>query len=99
MEFDLVQISSLGLGAVLAIIVLNWKRGDDARYAEALKALVDEGNRRFDMMLEAFRANTEALSQLREAIEGMQDTDRLMSMVEDRIRAGTGPLRSPADGD
>ena len=92
MEFDITQVTSLGLGAVIALVVLTWKRIDDARYAATLRQLVEERDRRFDLMLDAFRENSEALRGLSDAIGQLQDTDKIMTMVEDRIRAGTGPL-------
>jgi hypothetical protein len=85
MEFDFTQIASLGLGAVIAIIVLNWKRDDDRKHVEALQAFMAEGNRRFELMLDAFQANTEALNGLRETLEQGQRAERMIEQLERRL--------------
>ncbi|MBN1286162.1 MAG: hypothetical protein JXB47_12260 [Anaerolineae bacterium] len=85
MAFEFAQIASLGLGAVIAVIVLNWKRDDDRKYAEALKTLGAEGDRRLDLMLDAFRANTEALNGLREILEEDRHTEQMLADLERRL--------------
>lgn len=85
MEFELTQLASLGLGAVIAVIVLNWKRDDDRKYAEALKMLSMEGNKRFDLILDAFQANTEALNGLRETLEKSRHTEQMLADLEGRL--------------
>ncbi len=94
MQFDLTQVASLGLGAVVAMIVLNWKRDDDRKYAESLQTLVAGGEKRFDLMLDAFRANTEALNGLRETLDRQQSTEKILDLVEQRLTGCMGSVTS-----
>jgi hypothetical protein len=63
------QISSLGLGAVIATMVLFWKRNDDVKYLEMQRQFKEESDKRFDLMLKAFDQNTRALNSLSTMVE------------------------------
>ena len=82
MEIGLItQLSSLGLGAVIAVIVLLWKRGDDARYIKSLEDFVTRSETRDERMLKVIESTTLALQALQKTIE----TLTVMSHLEKRI--------------
>ena len=60
------QIASLGLGAVIAVIVLMWKRGDDLRHDRYMM----EMNSRLTLLIEN---DVTALNNLLRAIEKIDD--------------------------
>ena len=60
------QIASLGLGAVIAVIVLMWKRGDDLRHD---RYIMDMNTR----LVSLVENNTQALTNLLRAIEKIDD--------------------------
>ena len=78
------QVSSLGLGAVLAVVVLVWKRADDARYI----SYVEKTNAQLFKIIEE---NIETLGNLQKAIEGAVNLTRL----EDRLREAEEGRRNP----
>lgn len=85
MEFTILEkISTLGLGAVLAFIVLWWKRHDDAKYAESLKNLVDENLKREDKLFEILKQQTETMQSLKSAITSLD----LYIKINDQFNTG-----------
>jgi hypothetical protein len=87
----LTQIGSLGIGAVIAVIVLLWKRTDDQRHEQRLEALTEEGNRRFDLLLEISQGTTLALNELRATLGEREAIEKTLLRVErsiDKLRNG-----------
>jgi len=94
MEMDaaLAQLATLGIGGVVAVIVLMWKRADDKRYADELRA--DR-----DRIQTALEANTTAvievnrtISAMFEALRGQAATGSALHRIEaklDRIEGDT----------
>lgn len=75
----LTTAANLGLGAFIALIVIYWKRQDDARHgealtrhAEALKEMFDRLDHLNDEMRTIVKSNTEAMIKLRDAIEELR---------------------------
>jgi hypothetical protein len=60
------EAMTLGLGALIAVITLIWKRADDLRYAKALEDM----NR---TLLTALDANTRAVLGVQTAVEAQAD--------------------------
>jgi hypothetical protein len=88
MELDLLaQLSSFGIGAVVAGIVLMWKRADDQRFAGTQTRFITESERRFDQMLQAFKENTDALKSLQTTLGRLEAIDHVATRLERRIDA------------
>ncbi len=77
----LTQLSSLGLGAVIAIIVLLWKRADDQAHRDELAAIIARMEARDERMLAALESTALALQSLQETVESLSALNRL----EERI--------------
>ena len=79
MQLELINgVASLGLGAVLAVIVLMWKRTDDKRYIERLEA-------REDRLIGIVDANTTAMRDLKHAIDGLATTASMEERLLERL--------------
>jgi len=75
METSLLELFvSMGVGGVLAGVVLLWKRSDDQRYQKATE-------QREDRLLTALAANTTAMQKVTSAIEALCT----LQHVEERI--------------
>uniref|UniRef100_A0A6H1ZBE6 Holin n=1 Tax=viral metagenome TaxID=1070528 RepID=A0A6H1ZBE6_9ZZZZ len=62
MELTLLsQIASLGLGAVIAVIVLIWKRGDDATHRKEIIAIIERMEVRDDQIIKLVETTTAAM--------------------------------------
>lgn len=84
----LTQLTSLGLGAVIAGIVLIWKRADDATNATALKEFIARMEVRDDRALKAMEAVTIAIQSLQKTVESLA----MLSRLEDRIAGLEGSV-------
>lgn len=81
MDIQLITaIGQFGLGAVIALIVLYWKREDDKRHENYMSATNAA-------ILAALTANTAALNGLQKTVETLADFAKL----EDRIRTSSNP--------
>lgn len=69
------ELASLGLGALLAGILMVWKRADDSRYAKS----IEDMNR---ALLSALEANTRAMLGVQSTVEAQG----LRRQQEDEIR-------------
>ncbi len=87
-------IATLGIGGLIAIVTLMWKRADDAAHREEMKRLhsehegelkhiVDASSRREDRIIELVKANTDALKGLQIAIETMTRLTELERKIEE----------------
>jgi hypothetical protein len=95
MELDLLtQLSSLGVGAIVAGIVLIWKRADDQRFAGTQAQFLAESERRFDQMLDAFRSNTDALRALQETLSRLETIDHMVTRLERRLDVYMGETKT-----
>ncbi len=63
------QVSTLGLGAVIAVIVLMWKRADDCRHMEEIARFTAAAERREELLHKAFQENIRATIEYRHAAE------------------------------
>jgi len=81
-ELDILQIAAqYGPGLLVAFVLLIWKRADDKKYADTLQSngtMLRELNER---CLEAMRANTQALGELRAVL----DTDAMLERLERKL--------------
>ena len=75
---------TLGLGALIAVVVLIWKRSDDARYAKS----IEDTNVRLFIALEAV---TQAMIGVRNAVESQETLNELreeMRKLRDEAERG-----------
>lgn len=86
---DPIQVANLGLAAVIAVVVLNWKRNDDQSYADKLRELTNR-------MMVALEGNTKAMNHMADAVETLCSLQRieermaaLEKKVDGRRRGGT----------
>lgn len=85
MDEILASLAPLGVGGIIAYIVLMWKRADDQRYAGELKADREQ-------MMSALAANSNALQEvsqtliaLLEAQRAQAHTEQALSRIESRL--------------
>jgi len=73
------EISALGLGAVIAVIVLIWKRIDDQRYAATLAEMNDR-------LLKVVTDNTSAMNNVARALNDLHNhQERMREAIEENI--------------
>ena len=65
------QLASLGLGAVIAGMVLVWKRADDKRYSDSLLLLSTAQEVREERLLKILDVNTAALTAIQLTVESL----------------------------
>lgn len=83
MDFTLLdKIATLGIGAVLAFIVLWWKRQDDTAYQSTIKSYKEESTRREENMLEIIKVQIETLNALRTTIQNLDIYTRVSSRLQ-----------------
>uniref|UniRef100_A0A6H1ZEL8 Uncharacterized protein n=1 Tax=viral metagenome TaxID=1070528 RepID=A0A6H1ZEL8_9ZZZZ len=88
MEISLLtQIASLGLGAVIAVIVLIWKRTDDQAHAKALEIIILRMDAQSERILKVMEATTIALQSLQRVVESLE----MLSKLEERIAGLEAP--------
>lgn len=73
MDLSLInQISGLGLGAVIAVVLIIWKRGDDQRRERETTAMIERMDRsaqeREKVLIQLVRDNTTAMQSLELAV-------------------------------
>ena len=79
------SLIGLGVGGVLAGLVLQWKRQDDQRYQEELRTLTER-------MLMALDANTKAMQGMTSAVEALcslQKMEERLGALEKRLSKRT----------
>ena len=82
------QVSSLGLGAVLAVVVLVWKRADDLRHI----SYVEQTNAKLIAIIES---NTATLTNLQKTVEALASLARLEDRLREVEREGRQGSRKP----
>lgn len=65
------KIVTLGLGAVIAIIVLYWKKIDDVAYQANLKVFLEESLKREHKMVDIVQLQTITLETLKATISNL----------------------------
>lgn len=80
----IIQFLPLGIGGLIAGLVINWKREDDKKHKEELVDLLANYDKhisrldtRDERMLLILQANTDALRALQAAITLLVDVDKL----------------------
>ena len=73
MDLSLInQVSGLGLGAVIAVVLIIWKRGDDQRREREMSALIsrmeEAAKSREAVLVQLVRDNTAAMQSLEAAV-------------------------------
>lgn len=91
MELDIISAAAnLGLAAVVAIILMLWKRQDDRRFQEILGGFLQRQETMIASLLQVVEANNRALSDvnlaLREVRDFMDRVDRRLCGLEEAIR-------------
>lgn len=86
-ELDILKtLADAGGYAVLAGIVLYWKRSDDREVKAERVQEAERTRAREKSVLEALIANTEALRALTASVERQHDTDRLIERLRREVR-------------
>lgn len=67
----------LGVAAAVAILMLMWKRADDARHIEQLNLLWKEASESRANMQRALEANTKAMTELQGAVQQLAKVEDL----------------------
>jgi hypothetical protein len=65
------KISTLGLGAVIAIILLYWKRNDDTNYSETIKNLIGETFNREAKIIEMVHLQITTMESIKNLIQNL----------------------------
>jgi len=69
MDIDILkEISTFGVGAVIAGIVLHWKRHDDMMYQNTLKSHLEESQKRELQLINLVQLQVETLQALKQTI-------------------------------
>lgn len=79
-------LAQFGIGAVLAGIVLVWKRQDDERNALTLRELLEQSGQREERLICVIQANTTAMQQLQAAVDRITTITGLREFIEERTR-------------
>lgn len=91
-DFNILDLTELGVGVLLALVVMYVYRRDALRFAAQLEKLVTEGHKREDRMLVQAEEQTKVLMQLTQAFEKFSDLDELKREIRQIKRGETGPL-------
>lgn len=76
-DLEILNIAAgLGIGGVLAVLVIIWKRADDKRYTTTLEEITKR-------LLDVIASNTKAISENTSAIQAIST----LKDVEDRLKA------------
>ena len=86
------KVSNLGLGAVVLVIVLLWKRADDQRREREQAALLSQLTEREKHLMQLIAENRAALTGLQQTVEQLLTVDRLADRFTHR---GERPSRGP----
>jgi hypothetical protein len=76
------SVSSLGLGAVIAVIVLYWKRQDDEKHALQLANLVESYEKRGEKVLDIIKEQTLTIFQLEKTVQNILTLDKIQDKIE-----------------
>jgi hypothetical protein len=86
------KMANLGLGAVVLVIVLLWKRADDQRREREQAALLAQLTEREKHLMQLVAENRAALTGLQQTVEQLLTVDRLADRFTHRSEHGTrGP--------
>lgn len=94
-------LGGLGIGGVIAGIVMLWKRQDDRSRADELRAQREEAKADRELMRQTLEANTSALMELNktqtsiiETLQGQERTDQALARIESQLSAfQTKPIK------
>ena len=75
----------LGIGGVVAVLVLLWKRADDRKHQEDMKSMIERAERREDQQTAVISANTAAVSSLNSIVNKMIDLDAIEKRLLDKM--------------
>lgn len=68
---DIAAFASLGVGGLVAYLMLHWKREDDKQYRENVRELADRSMTLHERTLEAIVANTKAMNALIDTVNSV----------------------------
>ena len=83
MEVLLERAATLGLGALIAVIVLLWKRADDKEHALQLAKMEERNNK-------IIEANIKAMQELTIVVHGLVTMSSLVERLEKEIARQIG---------
>lgn len=76
----------LGVAAVVAVLMLMWKRADDARNIEQQRSMWDELNKARAESQRALEANTKAMTELQGAVQQLAKVEDLERAILVRMQ-------------
>ena len=90
MEVELIKIAAnLGLAAVIAVILLIWKRQDDKRFESVLDGFLKRQEEMIQHLVRVIEANTQAMSDVKIALAEvkhfMEQVDHRLARVEEAL--------------
>lgn len=84
MDPELIKVfASMGVGGVLALVVMRWKRDDDVKYTASLLEVNKRMETRDERMLLIIEANTIALRGLQSAVESVASIKKIEERLND----------------
>lgn len=78
---ELNPLLTLGIGGVIAALVLYWKRIDDKAYAESLKVLLGRAEERENRLITLLEATNKTQNDVARAIGDLRFVDRLEKRI------------------
>lgn len=81
------QFASLGLGGVIALVVLVWKREDEKRWGDILQKMAERTESREARILQVIESFTTAIGGLQRTIDALVQTSKLDERFRDIEKA------------
>jgi len=82
---DLTKVAELGFGIVIAVIALNWKRGDDKAYQARLIQLISVQQEAIERNTMALNNITTILTSLSETVANQQRFEEMILRIEKKL--------------
>ena len=98
MEVELIKVAAnLGLAAVIAVILMLWKRQDDKRFEAILEGFLARQEELVKRVVQVIEANNRALTDVNAALGEirafMDRVDQRLARLEEKIDASRATFR------
>jgi len=98
MELELIKVAAnLGLAAVIAVILMLWKRQDDKRFEAILEGFLARQEELVKRVVQVIEANNRALTDVNAALGEirafMDRVDQRLARLEEKIDASRATFR------
>jgi|SRR3990172_11977160 len=90
------SLASLGVGGLIAALVLIWKRADDKAHAKILETMFARMEQRDKSALEIIQGNTTAVTTLQATVAGLSALTKLNERL-DELEGGRSHRRPDND--